>query len=228
MQHKVQYPCNKGGKKAQLETRIMRSVKILALAALLVPCVHGYAQADRDAANKFVADAGFPVLNAFNKMTPKHLVTVLKTYTAAMEDGAFEFFDKGQIEVIYATVSAINNCEMCLSFHAMALGGDTKNDPSDIAEIAAGGLPKDPEMRKLAVAAKYAMAHKGIFLEREKKHLATMGFEGEKLVELNFLCGFMSAHNQVCLFAQPGLSLCTCARCCELAYTHNTPRTTST
>ena len=49
---------------------------------------------------------------------------------------------------------------------------------------------------RLVLAAKYAMAHKGVFLPREKQHLATMGFEGEKLVELNFLCGFMAANNQ--------------------------------
>ena len=51
-------------------------------------------------------------------------------------------------------------------------------------------------MRGLVIASKYAIAHKGIFLDREKKHLATLGYEGEKLTELNFLVGFMSAHNQ--------------------------------
>ena len=38
-------------------------------------------------------------------------------------------------------------------------------------------------------------ASPGIYLEREKKHLATFGIEGEKLVELNFLVGIMAAMN---------------------------------
>ena len=40
------------------------------------------------------------------------------------------------------------------------------------------------------------MAHKGVLLPREKAHLASLGIAGEKYVELNFLCGFISAHNQ--------------------------------
>ena len=66
----------------------------------------------------------------------------------------------------------------------------------DLKAIVDGGLPEDPEMRGLVIGAKYALAHKGIYLEREKKHLATFGIEGEKLVELNFLVGFMAANNQ--------------------------------
>jgi AhpD family alkylhydroperoxidase len=126
-------------------------------------------------------------------MTPKLLLTVLKTYTTAMAPGAFEHFDAEAIETVYAAVSSSNNCEMCLSFHAMALGASASAE--DIAEIVAGGLPKDPKMRTLVIASKYALAHKGIYLERERKHLAMLGIEGEKLVELTFLVGFMSAHN---------------------------------
>ena len=136
---------------------------------------------------------GFPRLKAFDMMTPKLLLTVLKTYTTAMAPGAFEHFDAEAIETVYAAVSSSNNCEMCLSFHAMALGASASAE--DIAEIVAGGLPKDPKMRTLVIASKYALAHKGIYLERERKHLAVLGIEGEKLVELTFLVGFMSAHN---------------------------------
>lgn len=136
---------------------------------------------------------GFPRLKAFDMMTPKLLLTVLKTYTTAMAPGAFEHFDAEAIETVYAAVSSSNNCEMCLSFHAMALGASASAE--DIAEIVAGGLPKDPKMRTLVIASKYALAHKGIYLDRERKHLAMLGIEGEKLVELTFLVGFMSAHN---------------------------------
>merc|ERR550514_762888 len=102
---------------------------------------------------------------------------MMKMYGATLAPDAWEYFSPEAIEVIYAAVSAANNCEMCLSFHAMVLTG-AKKDTADVKELVAGGLPKDPEMRNLAIAAKYALAHKGIFLVREKKHLATMGFEG--------------------------------------------------
>ena len=45
--------------------------------------------------------------------------------------------------MIYAVVSAQNNCEMCLSFHAAALGGDDMAmTQADVDEILAGGLPQ--------------------------------------------------------------------------------------
>merc|ERR1719487_2426612 len=34
------------------------------------------------------------------------------------------------------------------------------------ATIAAGGVPNDPKMARLVIAAKYALAHKGVLLER--------------------------------------------------------------
>jgi len=143
---------------------------------------------------EIVDKAGFPRLEAWNKMTPKMFKTMMTAYGTTMADGAFEYFTAPETEVVYTAVSAVNNCELCLSFHAMTLGKHGR-DSADIKEIVAGGLPKDPEMRKLVTASKYALAHKGIFLDREKKHLATMGFAGEKLVELNFMVGIMSAFN---------------------------------
>jgi len=172
-------------------------VRTLALCTLAFSATYAYTEADREEALKEVDSYGFPRLAAFAKMTPKQLKTVMKTYLPLMGEGAFEYFSGQQIEVIFAAVSAANNCEMCLSFHAMAMGDEKlKNDPADIKEIVAGGLPKDPEMRKLVIAAKYALAHKGVLLPREKLHLASMGIDGEKFMELNFLVGMMSAHNQ--------------------------------
>jgi len=154
-----------------------------------------WTQSDRDEALKVVDSYGFPRLEAWNRMTPKMLQTVLKTYVATVSPDAFEHFDAKAIEVVYTAVSAINNCEMCLSFHAAALG-PAGLPAEDIAEILAGGLPKDAETRKLVIGAKYAMAHKGVLLAREKVHLAALGITPEMFVELNFLAAFMSAHNQ--------------------------------
>ena len=57
-------------------------------------------------------------------------------------------------------------------------------------------VPSDTKLAALVVAAKYAAAHKGVFLTREKKHLKALGFSGEKLAELNFISGLMGAFNQ--------------------------------
>ena len=159
-----------------------------------------YTDADRETALKEVIDAaGFPRLEAWNKMTPKMLRTIMAMYSATMAPNAFEFFDAFDIEVIYAAASSVNNCELCLSFHSMTLGDKSnqgKISPKDIREIVDGGLPNEPKARNLVIATKYSMAHKGIVLEREKLHLASLGFAGEKLVELNFLVAAMSAFNQ--------------------------------
>ncbi len=173
----------------------MRSLAIALL--LAISSTSAYTAEDKEAALKAAIDErGFPRLEAFNRMTPKMLTTVMNMYTSMLGPDAFEYFDAAQIEVIFAAVSATNNCEMCLSFHAMMLAGAEK-PAEDVREIVAGGAPKDAEMRKLVIAAKYAMAHKGILLPREKLHLASMGIEGEKYKELNFIVGQMSAFNQV-------------------------------
>ena len=63
---------------------------------------------------------------------------------------------------------------ICLSFHAMTLMGAEHIDEPTVEAIVAGGIPEDEDMKALVTAAKYAMAHKGIFLPRDKTHLATM------------------------------------------------------
>merc|ERR1711918_256511 len=88
---------------------------------------------------------------------------------------------------IYAAASAANNCELCLSFHAMTLLKENASE-EDVAAIVAGGLPRDEHLNGLVIAAKYALAHKGILLQREKQHLASLGFGNEKMAEV-IRCG---------------------------------------
>ena len=57
------------------------------------------------------------------------------------------------------------------------------------------GVPNDPKMARLVIAAKYALAHKGVLLEREKLHLSSMGFSAEELVEVTFAVGQMAGLN---------------------------------
>ena len=94
---------------------------------------------------------------------------------------------------------------MCLSFHMMMLGNPESPTGSDmpvgdIMEIAQGGLPPPEHARAhaLVTAAKYSLAHKGIYLAREKKHLATLGFKtANSLYEINYATGIMAAMNSV-------------------------------
>jgi len=137
----------------------------------------------------------FPRMKIFNKMAPAHLVTLFSLYTKALGEGAFNYFTPQECEVIFAAISAVNNCEFCLSFHAMQMAQHGVS-AADVQAISNGGVPSDPKLAALVVAAKYAAAHKGVFLTREKKHLKALGFSGEKLAELNFISGLMGAFNQ--------------------------------
>jgi AhpD family alkylhydroperoxidase len=119
----------------------------------------------------------------YHTQTPKMLKTVMTNYLNLVSPDALEFLTPLDLEVIWTATSAANNCEICLSFHAGALLGAEK--PADeVATMAAGGVPKDPKMARLVIAAKYVLAHKGILLEREKLHLSSMGFSAEELVEV--------------------------------------------
>ena len=153
---------------------------VLAAAALFASTpAHGYTQADSDAAAKWITeDLKFPMLNAFTRMTPKLVRVVMENYMNIVKPDTFEYLSASDVETIFTAVSAANNCELCLSFHAMALGG-TGMDAADVDAISAGGLPADESAKKLVVAAKYALAHKGIILPREKLHLAELGFDEE-------------------------------------------------
>lgn len=171
-------------------------MKLIAIAvAALAATASAYTDADRDAAYKFVEDAGFPLLEGFKHMTPKMLRTVLEAYGRVTSPDSFEYLDATDLEILYTAVSAANNCEMCLSFHALAL--KEKLSEGDLKLMLAGGVPQDDERAyALAVAAKYALAHKGILLDREKKHLATLGFDSEeKILEVVYAAGFMAANN---------------------------------
>jgi alkylhydroperoxidase family enzyme len=51
------------------------------------------------------------------------LKTVMGAYGVVTAPGAFEYFTPEDVEVIFAAVSASNNCELCLSFHGMEMAG---------------------------------------------------------------------------------------------------------
>ena len=130
------------------------------------------------------------------------LKTVMTNYLNLVSPDALEFLTPLDLEVIWTATSAANNCEICLSFHAGALLGAEK--PADeVATMAAGGVPKDPKMARLVMAAKYVLAHKGILLEREKLHLSSMGFSAEELVEVTFAVGQMAGLNLLYVAQRP-------------------------
>ena len=177
--------------------------RALILALSLATPAAAYTKKDREDAIKWITEEkGFPHLAAFDKMTPKMLKTVMTNYLNLVSPDALEFLTPLDLEVIWTATSAANNCEICLSFHAGALLGAEK--PADeVATMAAGGVPKDPKMARLVMAAKYVLAHKGILLEREKLHLSSMGFSAEELVEVTFAVGQMAGLNLLYVAPRP-------------------------
>ena len=61
-------------------------------------------------------------------------------------------------------------------------------------------------MARLVIAAKYALAHKGVLLEREKLHLSSMGFSAEELVEVTFAVGQMAGLNLLYVAPRPSFA----------------------
>jgi hypothetical protein len=49
----------------------------------------------------------------------------------------------------------------------------------------------------VAVAAKYAVAHNGVLLSREKQHLGELGVSMPKYLEILFLAGHITATNML-------------------------------
>ena len=82
--------------------------------------------------------------------------------------------------------------QMCLPRY----GHGQTLSPEDCKLIVDGGLPTQSERaRTIAIAAKYAVCHKGILLEREASHLESMGVSKEMYGEILFLAGQITANN---------------------------------
>ena len=179
----------------------MKIALVSTVALLLCATASAWEQKEQDAALQEISEMGMPQLAAFRQMSPKMLLSITKNYLALMAPDAFEYVDAFDIEVIFAAVSAANNCEICASFHAMVLSNPEAPSSlaaEDVAEILSGGLPADPKARSLVIATKYALAHKGVLLEREKAHLATLGFDSEdKMLEIIYCAGVMNSLNMV-------------------------------
>lgn len=168
------------------------------LACFVLPAA-AWTAADKTAALDWVADQGMPKLGAFamDEVTPSLLKTFVKINGVLSADDAFEYIGNVEREVIFTVTSAANNCEICLSFHTASLMKQKALSREDIDRMATGGIPNNPKYQNLAIAAKYAAAHKGIFLEREKLHLKQLGFSLDAMYEITFLVGQMTANNYV-------------------------------
>ena len=57
-----------------------------------------------------------------------------------------------------------------------------------------------PLIYKLAIAVKYAIAHKGILLEREKAHLEALGVSQDMYAEVLFWAGQIHANNMLMVY----------------------------
>lgn len=144
---------------------------------------------------KEVEEAGFPPLAAFDVWTPELISTFVKKEVEVAIKGEYAHVTPLERETIFATVSAANSCEYCLSFHSMGMGG-AGAAPADVDAVINGGLPADAALAGVVTAAKFALSHKGVFLPHEKIHLATTyGIGPDKLVEIVYLVGQIAANN---------------------------------
>ena len=71
------FAINQGNRACTLSLTMLRSIVVLFCAVL---GARAWTQADRDESLKVVDSYGFPRLEAWNRMTPKMLQTVLKTF----------------------------------------------------------------------------------------------------------------------------------------------------
>ena len=125
--------------------------------------------ADKAAAIAYAVENGFPPLGLWNmpQFTP-NLIRAFVDKEKLVNGFAMQYLSPMDRQVIYCVISAANNCEMCLSFHAAGLLQSKYITPSDLTLMIHGGLPTDEQLRPIAVAAKYCHSHKGILLEREQ------------------------------------------------------------
>ena len=152
-----------------------------------------------DALKYATETGGFPPLALWSM--PQFTPAMVKLFTdkeKLVNSYPMTYITNPEKEIIYAVVSAANNCEMCLSFHAMGMGQTLS--PEDCKLIVDGGLPTQNERaRTIAIAAKYAICHKGLLLEREAAHLESMGVSKEMYGEILFLCGQIHASTCVAI-----------------------------
>lgn len=175
----------------------MRSaILCLTVAVLATTGASAWTDADKDAI--FAANPEMPALGAFKmqELTPNLLDVFLKINNVLAADGALHHVNSIEREVINTVTSAANGCELCLSFHTASLARAEAMPMEEIETMAAGGIPNG-KYKNLVIAAKMATAHKGIYLEREKLHLAELGFSLSHLMEINFLVGQMTSNNYV-------------------------------
>eukprot|EP00286_Rhodomonas_abbreviata_P028829 CAMPEP_0181312244 /NCGR_PEP_ID=MMETSP1101-20121128/13591_1 /TAXON_ID=46948 /ORGANISM="Rhodomonas abbreviata, Strain Caron Lab Isolate" /LENGTH=210 /DNA_ID=CAMNT_0023419077 /DNA_START=79 /DNA_END=711 /DNA_ORIENTATION=- len=160
--------------------------------------VAAYTAEEKAASIKIVTDMGFPDLAAWHY--PPFSAKVLKSWIereATVITAAFDYVKPAEMEAIFATVSASNGCEICLSFHSMMMGSH-KVEAEEIKAIVAGGNPSDKRLQGVVAATKIALMHKGIILPREKEHLKiAYGIEMEEFFEILYITSHIESNNRM-------------------------------
>ena len=157
-----------------------------------------YTVEEKELSLKEVDAAGFPRINAFTSSawTPELVSTFLKK-EGALTTGPYRHFTPLQVEAIFASVSAVNSCEYCLTFHAMGMKNHGASD-EDIEAIIHQSLPSNKDLLGPVYASKLAASHKGPLLAREKEYMQKeFGYGPEHLAELIYLVGQISGNNML-------------------------------
>merc|ERR1719473_195407 len=83
-------------------------------------CISSVSALTKEEAMKYATDNQLPPLAAFQHeyLSPELLKTFIDVNVKTLQSGsAFKYINADQMEVINAVTSALNNCELCLSFH---------------------------------------------------------------------------------------------------------------
>lgn len=148
---------------------------------------------------------GYPMLNVLTQNYPPSLISKTYRLINIITKEPYEHLTPAEVNVIAAVVSSANGCEMWLSFHASALTQMAAMSEEDLDNLVAGGVPKTEKLNgengrlhSIAVAAKVAIAHKGIILPNEMKHLEALGIDlGHELAEIQFIAANTTGSNSI-------------------------------
>ena len=84
-------------------------------------------------------ELSFPPLQVLTDELPPATALAILKKEKVMKEHKYDFLTPMEVEVVWTTTSAINNCELCLSLHSHVLNDCVS--PKDLDTIKAGGVP---------------------------------------------------------------------------------------
>lgn len=119
-----------------------------------------------------------------------------RAYLAGQEAMAGGTLSPAQAQAVQLAVAAYNDCGYCGAVHSK-VGRDTGIPETDVAAIADGGLPEDPELRPFVRATRRVLEARGWLDGGDLAELADEGVDREKLFEIVAFVALKTLSNYV-------------------------------